>query len=293
MRKKLPLFLTAAALVVVDQITKVLTRAFIPLGETLTLVPHVVGLTYVQNTGAAFSSFSGGTKLLALLSLVITALIGIAIAKDWLRHPFAQWSMAVVMAGAFGNFIDRAFIGYVTDMVDTLFMNFAVYNFADICVVLGILALAIREVLPVNELGHPVISLRYNLPFLYDILGSLSKVATPLALVALGGQFSFGAVKSLRREIITTTLGRLVAAPAIGFTLAYTASRMGFFAWEPALVAAFIAVFASPVSVSSAPMASEMNADDVLAGQLVVWTSLMGTVSLFVLIVLFQALSWL
>ena len=51
--------------------------------------------------------------------------------------------MAVVMAGAFGNFIDRAFIGYVTDMVDTLFMNFAVYNFADICVVLGILALAI------------------------------------------------------------------------------------------------------------------------------------------------------
>ena len=143
MRKKLPLFLTAAALVVVDQITKVLTRAFIPLGEKLTLVPHVVGLTYVQNTGAAFSSFSGGTKLLALLSLVITALIGIAIAKDWLRYPFAQWSMAVVMAGAFGNFIDRAFIGYVTDMVDTLFMNFAVYNFADICVVLGILALAI------------------------------------------------------------------------------------------------------------------------------------------------------
>ena len=143
MRKKLPLFLTAAALVVVDQITKVLTRAFIPLGEKLTLVPHVVGLTYVQNTGAAFSSFSGGTKLLALLSLVITVLISIAIAKDWLRHPFAQWSMAVVMAGAFGNFIDRAFIGYVTDMVDTLFMNFAVYNFADICVVLGILALAI------------------------------------------------------------------------------------------------------------------------------------------------------
>ena len=47
------------------------------------------------------------------------------------------------MAGAFGNFIDRAFIGYVTDMVDTLFMKFAVYNFADICVVLGILALAI------------------------------------------------------------------------------------------------------------------------------------------------------
>lgn len=143
MNKKLPLYLTAAALAAVDQITKLLTRAFIPLGEKLTLIPHVVGLTYVQNTGAAFSSFSGGTKLLAVLSLVVTVLISLAIAKDWLHHPFAQWTLAVIMAGAFGNFIDRAFLGYVTDMIDTLFIRFAVYNFADICVVLGVIALAV------------------------------------------------------------------------------------------------------------------------------------------------------
>ena len=120
-----------------------LTRTLIPLGEKITLIPGLVGLTYIQNTGAAFSSFSGGTWLLALLSLVMTVLLAVAIAKNWLKHPFAQWSMAVIMAGAFGNFIDRAFIGYVTDMVDTLFMTFAVYNFADICVVLGVIALAI------------------------------------------------------------------------------------------------------------------------------------------------------
>lgn len=143
MRKKLPLFLAAAALVAVDQITKVLTRTLIPLGERITLIPGVVGLTYVQNTGAAFSSFTGGARLLALLSLAMTVLLGVAIAKNWLKHPFAQWSMAVIMAGAFGNFIDRAFLGYVTDMVDTLFMTFAVYNFADICVVLGVIALAV------------------------------------------------------------------------------------------------------------------------------------------------------
>lgn len=143
MRKKLPLFLAAAALVAVDQIIKILTRALIPLGERITLIPGVVGLTYVQNTGAAFSSFTGGARLLALLSLAMTVLLGVAIAKNWLKHPFAQWSMAVIMAGAFGNFIDRAFLGYVTDMVDTLFMTFAVYNFADICVVLGVIALAV------------------------------------------------------------------------------------------------------------------------------------------------------
>lgn len=143
MRKKIPLFLTAALLVAVDQITKALTRALIPLGRQITLIPGVVGLTYVQNTGAAFSSFSGGAALLSIVSLVMTALLAAAIAKNWLKHPFAQWSMAVVMAGAFGNFIDRAFLGYVTDMVDTLFMTFAVYNFADICVVLGVIALAV------------------------------------------------------------------------------------------------------------------------------------------------------
>jgi len=146
MRKKLPLFLAAAALVAVDQIIKVLTRALIPLGERITLIPGVVGLTYVQNTGAAFSSFTGGARLLSLLSLAMTVLLGVAIAKNWLKHPFAQWSMAVIMAGAFGNFIDRAFLGYVTDMVDTLFMTFAVYNFADICVVLGVIALAVYAI---------------------------------------------------------------------------------------------------------------------------------------------------
>ena len=131
------------ALVVLDQVVKFLVRANIPLGGDVPFLPHILHLTYVQNTGAAFSSFSGGTVVLAAISLILIILIGVAICKNWLRHPFAQWSLAVIMAGAFGNFIDRAFIGYVTDMVDTLFMNFAVYNFADICVVLGVIALAI------------------------------------------------------------------------------------------------------------------------------------------------------
>ena len=143
MRKKLPLFLVAAALVLVDQITKLLTRSFIAPGEKITLIPGLFGLTYVQNTGAAFSSFSGGASILAVVSLVMTALIALAICRNWLRHPAGQWILAVIMAGAFGNFIDRAFLGFVTDMIDTLFMRFAVYNFADICVVLGAIAMAV------------------------------------------------------------------------------------------------------------------------------------------------------
>lgn len=143
MRKKLPLFLTSAALVVVDQITKVLVRAYIPLGAKYTLIPGLLGLTYVQNSGAAFSAFSNVTPLLALISLVMSILIAVAIVKNWLKHPFAQWTLAVILAGSVGNLIDRAFFGYVTDMVDTLFVRFAVYNFADICVTLGLVALMV------------------------------------------------------------------------------------------------------------------------------------------------------
>ncbi len=143
MRKKIPLFLTAALLVAADQLTKALTRALIPLGAKVTLIPGVIGLTYVQNTGAAFSSFSGGTVVLAALSLAVSVLLTVAICRDWLKHPAGQWILAVLLAGAFGNLIDRALLGYVTDMIDTLFMTFAVYNLADICVVLGAIALAV------------------------------------------------------------------------------------------------------------------------------------------------------
>ena len=143
MRKKIPMFLVAAVLVVIDQVTKLLTRTFIGLGEKITVIPGLFGLTYIHNTGAAFSSFSGGAAVLAVISLVMTILIAVAICRSWLKHPAGQWILAIIMAGAFGNFIDRAFFGFVTDMIDTLFMNFAVYNFADICVVLGAIAMAI------------------------------------------------------------------------------------------------------------------------------------------------------
>ena len=157
----------------------------------------------------------------------------------------------------------------------------------------GMACLVVRPFIPLGADGRPVVSLQYSLPFLYSAMTSISRMATPLALVCLGAQFSFSAVKGMGRVITITVLGRLVAAPAIGFSLAYLASRAGLFELSPALVAALVAVFASPVSVSSAPMALDMKADGVLAGQLVVWTSLFSMFSLFTIIVLFQAIGWL
>ena len=136
-------FLLAAALVVLDQVVKLLVRHHIPLGGSVTLIPGVMDLSYVQNTGAAFSLFQEHTWVLAAVSLVVAVLLILALIKKIFTRPWGVISLAVVLAGAVGNLIDRVFLGFVTDMFQTTFMNFAVFNVADICVVLGGISLCV------------------------------------------------------------------------------------------------------------------------------------------------------
>jgi len=77
---------------------------------------------------------------------------------------------------------------------------------------------------------------------------------------------------------------RLVLAPAVGLSVTFLGARMGWYVLDTASLAALVAVFGSPVAVASAVMAGEMGADDKFAGQLVVWTSVLGMVSLFVIV---------
>jgi signal peptidase II len=137
-------FIAAALLVAADQLVKLGIRTSFVLGQQVTLIPNVVGLTYVQNTGMAFSSLSGQTAFLALVSLVASVGIAIILAKNLLfSNPYGKWPLALILAGAVGNLIDRVFMGFVTDMIEVLFINFAVFNVADCCVVVGGLLLAI------------------------------------------------------------------------------------------------------------------------------------------------------
>ena len=131
------------ALIALDQIVKYLVRANIGLGEVLDFLPHVMGLTYVQNTGAAFSMFSDHTWLLTLVSAAASAAVLFALARGSLKHPAGKAILSVILAGAVGNLIDRAWLGFVTDMFKTLFMDFAVFNVADICVVCGGIAFCV------------------------------------------------------------------------------------------------------------------------------------------------------
>ena len=135
-------FVLAAALVALDQIVKVLVSTHIPLGGSVPFLPYIMDLTYVRNTGAAFSMLEEHTWLLTIISAVVSAALAVALAKGFFRHPLGRVTLTLLLAGAVGNLIDRAVHGYVVDMFRTLFMDFAVFNVADICVVVGGIAAA-------------------------------------------------------------------------------------------------------------------------------------------------------
>lgn len=130
-------YLLSICLVGIDQLVKWWVRENISLGQSIPFIPHVMDLTYTQNTGAAFSSFSGMTWLLALVSLGASVVVAVLMARNFFPGKWGRLSLSLILAGAAGNLIDRALLGFVTDMLQTTFMEFAVFNVADICVVAG------------------------------------------------------------------------------------------------------------------------------------------------------------
>lgn len=142
----------AALLVGLDQLVKYLVLTYIPLGGHVSFLPHILGLTYVRNTGAAFSMLDQHTWLLTLVSLVMSLVLIWAVYKPLFRHPLGRLSLTLILAGAVGNLIDRALRGFVVDMFQVLFINFAVFNVADICVVVGGIAFALYYLLLADKL---------------------------------------------------------------------------------------------------------------------------------------------
>ena len=140
--------LFAAVIAAADQFTKYLTVANIPLHTEVEVLPNVVGLTYVQNFGAAFSSFQGMQWLFALIFIVFTLVI---IWDFWKKSlpftTFERWCIIAVYGGGLGNMIDRVRLGYVVDMIETKFMQFPVFNVADCFITCGCIALIAHLVL--------------------------------------------------------------------------------------------------------------------------------------------------
>ncbi len=92
---------------------------------------------YVENTGAAFSSFSDNTEILTVVTLIIIVFCMVLLLSRKIKSLFVNICLLLVTAGGIGNVIDRIIYGYVVDFIEPLFIDFAVFNFADCCITVG------------------------------------------------------------------------------------------------------------------------------------------------------------
>lgn len=154
--------------------------------------------------------------------------------------------------------------------------------------ILGIAAAFLCQLIrqaQVSLLGKTVFTLQDQLPFLYKVMSQLKSITTPLALMVMGGQFVFSAAKGMMKEIVVGTAWRVVIAPVIGVGIAVLLSKYtDLIQFGTNEYPALVGLFGSPVAVSSAIMAKQMGADDQLATQYVVWTSICSMVTVFLLV---------
>ena len=140
--------LFAAGAVALDQWTKALTVASIPLHTRVPFWDGLFHFTYLQNTGAAFSSFQGQQWLFALIFAVFTLLLLVELRKNSMGfRPLERWCIVAIWAGGLGNMIDRVRLGYVVDMIEVEFIRFPVFNVADCFITCGCVLLIAHLVL--------------------------------------------------------------------------------------------------------------------------------------------------
>ena len=136
------MILCVAGITAADQLTKYLVVQNIELHSQVPVIDGLFHLTYVRNTGAAFSIFQNMQWLFAVVFAVLTIAIIWEFSKK--RMPFTKlerWLIVCIYAGGLGNMIDRVRFGYVVDMIEVEFMNFAVFNVADCFITCGCILL--------------------------------------------------------------------------------------------------------------------------------------------------------
>lgn len=136
-------YLLAAALIVIDQLVKWGTVQSFSLFEGQELIPGVVSLYYIQNQGAAWGIFQGRMGFFFVITIVVVGYMIYTFHKTPLKSRLAGISFSFILAGALGNFIDRMRLGYVVDMFRLDFINFPIFNVADVCLTVGVIMMII------------------------------------------------------------------------------------------------------------------------------------------------------
>ena len=155
---------TMAVVVAVDQLTKAIIRQVLPLGESRSIIPELLDLTHVHNTGAAFGLLNAADfpyKPIVMIAIAAIALVAIAAYATQLgfHERMARFGLALILGGAFGNLIDRAVAGYVVDFVDVYWgsTHFWAFNVADSAITIGAI-LVLLDMIGIGRrhASHPV-----------------------------------------------------------------------------------------------------------------------------------------
>lgn len=136
------LYLTLTTLlVVIDQVTKYLTVQNIAFNEVIEVIPNVVSLTYIENTGAAFSILEGQMWFFYIITVLVIGFVLYYMAVEARDDKPLGIILSIVLAGTIGNFIDRLINQAVIDMIKLEFVDFAIFNVADSFLTIGVILL--------------------------------------------------------------------------------------------------------------------------------------------------------
>ena len=155
---------TILSVIGVDQLTKQIVRQMVPLHDAVNIIPGLLDLTHVQNTGAAFGLLNAAEfpyKPAVMIVIAAIALVAIAAYGTQLgfHERMARLGLSLILGGAFGNLIDRAFIGHVVDFVDVYWRNshFWAFNVADAAITIGAILVLLDMIgLGRHHASHPV-----------------------------------------------------------------------------------------------------------------------------------------
>ncbi len=120
-----------------DRLSKLYVAANMKLGQSIPVIENIFHITFNTNDGAAFSILSGKVPFLIIATmLIIAALVAFTVVKKPKSKIFGI-AVSLIISGALGNLTDRLVLGHVVDFLDARFINFPIFNIADICVVIG------------------------------------------------------------------------------------------------------------------------------------------------------------
>lgn len=145
-------WIISALIIGLDQWVKWLIVDNFALGETKSVIPGILSLNHIRNFGAAWSLLEGKMWFFTVVTIIAVVVILTLMIKN--RSNGNRWFMiglTLILAGAIGNFIDRVRLGYVIDMFQTDFVNFPIFNVADITLVIGVICVLIYIILDEKE----------------------------------------------------------------------------------------------------------------------------------------------